>query len=29
MALDADLQAEGPLHAYLHDSFGLATAQFD
>lgn len=29
MALDADLQAQGPLHAYLSDSFGLATAQFD
>ncbi|THD82421.1 hypothetical protein E7811_15370 [Aliigemmobacter aestuarii] len=29
MALDADLQAQGPLHAYLRDSFGLATAQFE
>jgi hypothetical protein len=29
MALDADLQAGGPLHAYLRDSFGLASAQFD
>lgn len=29
MALDADLQAQGPLHTYLRDSFGLATAQFD
>lgn len=29
MALNADLQAGGPLHAYLHDSFGLSAAQFD
>ena len=29
MALDADLQAQGPLHAYLRDSFGLSGAQFD
>lgn len=29
MALNADLQAEGPLHAYLRDSFGLSDAQFE
>lgn len=29
IALDADLQAQGPLYAYLRDSFGLATAQVD
>jgi hypothetical protein len=29
MALVADLQAQGPLHGYLRDSFGLATAQLD
>lgn len=28
MALDADLKAEGPLHAYLRDSFGLDARQF-
>lgn len=28
MALDADLQAKGPIHAYLRDSFGLSGAQF-
>jgi hypothetical protein len=28
MELRADLDAEGPLHAYLRDSFGLSEAQF-
>jgi hypothetical protein len=28
MALDADLRAQGPLHAYLRDSFGLDERQF-
>lgn len=28
MALDADLQAEGPLHGYLRTSFGLTDRQF-
>lgn len=28
MALNADLRAEGPLHAYLKKSFGLDDRQF-
>ena len=28
MALNADLQASGPLHAYLRDSFGLSDREF-
>ncbi len=28
MALEADLKAEGPLHAYLQSSFGLSDRQF-
>lgn len=28
MALEADLKAEGPLHAYLESSFGLSERQF-
>jgi hypothetical protein len=28
MELRSDLEAEGPLHTYLRDSFGLSEAQF-
>jgi hypothetical protein len=29
MALEADLQSEGPLHSYLRSSFGLSDRQFE